>query len=125
MEVNNLTGPIVDCGVTVHRKMGPGLIESVYEACLEQELKKRNLKVKRQVSIPLVYDEVKLEEAFRVDLLVNKSVILELKVVDKVLPVHKAQLLSCLRLTRLHVVLLLNFHVPLMKDGVHRIVNDL
>lgn len=102
--------------------MGPGLLESVYEICLVHELNARGLKVKQQMELPLEYRGVRLDSGLRIDLLVEDKVVVELKAVERILPVHKAQLLSYLRLTGMPVGLLINFHVPLIKDGIQRMV---
>jgi GxxExxY protein len=120
--VNDLTGAIVDAAFKVHSVLGPGLLESVYELCLVHELEKRDLAVERQVEVPIEYDGRRLDSGLRLDLLVQGTVVVELKAVEHVLPVHKAQLLSYLRLTHRPVGLLINFHVPLIKDGIQRMV---
>ena len=121
-EVNGLTGEIVDAAYKVHSALGPGLLESVYEICLAYELEKRGLEVARQVEMPVEYDGRRLDSGLRLDLLVAETVVVELKAVEHVLPVHKAQLLSYLRLADKPVGLLINFHVPLIKDGIQRMV---
>lgn len=121
-EVNGLTGEIVDASYKVHSALGPGLLESVYEICLVHELEKRGLEVARQIEVPVEYDGRRLDSGLRLDLLIAGTVIVELKAVEQVLPVHKAQLLSYLRLTGKPVGLLINFHVPLIKDGIQRMV---
>ena len=113
---------VVDAAYTVHRALGPGLLESVYEVCLVHELVKRGLKVERQVSLPVVYDSVRLDAGLRLDLLVENAVIVELKAVEVVLPVHATQLLTYLKLTGHRLGLLINFNVRLIKDGIQRIV---
>ncbi|HZU52514.1 MAG TPA: GxxExxY protein [Holophagaceae bacterium] len=120
--MNNLTGEIVDAAFKVHSSLGPGLLESVYEVCLVHELEKRGLDVVRQIKVPIEYDGRRLDSGLRLDLLVADAVVVELKAVEQVLPVHKAQLLSYLRLTGKPVGLLINFHVPLIKDGIQRMV---
>jgi len=121
-EVNDLTGEIVDAAFKVHSALGPGLLESIYEACMVHELEKRGLEVTRQLEAPVEYDGRRLDSGLRLDLLVAGTAVVELKAVEQVLPVHKAQLLSYLRLTRCPVGLLINFHVPLIKDGIQRMV---
>lgn len=123
-DLNEVSGAIVDSAIQVHRSTGPGLLESVYENCLAFELGARGLKVERQVSMPVVYQNLELEKAFRLDLLVEERVIVEVKAVHKVLPVHKAQLLTYLKLGRKKLGLLLNFNVPLMKSGVFRLIQS-
>lgn len=122
---NEISGAIVDATLAVHRQLGPGLLESVYEAALAFELKKRGFQVQRQKSIPVVYESVHLEEGFRADIIVDGRVIIEIKSIEAVAPVHKKQLLTYLRLTGLHVGLLINFNVNLLKDGITRVVNQL
>ena len=119
-EVDRVATGIVDCALRVHRELGPGLLENVYEACLESELWERRLDVKRQLLLPVVYKGRRLEAAYRVDLLVDGSVIVEIKSVDQVLPVHCSQILSYLRLSHCRVGLLINFKVPLLRDGIRR-----
>ena len=124
MTNNDLGEIILGCAMKVHSALGPGLLESAYEACLVHELSKARLTVKRQVPVPVVYDNVELDAGFRIDLLVNDAVILELKAVEKLLPVHGAQLLSYLRLSNKSLGYLLNFNVVRMRDGIKRVVNN-
>ncbi|MFZ9739783.1 MAG: GxxExxY protein, partial [Prochlorotrichaceae cyanobacterium] len=107
---------------TVHSALGAGLLESVYEVCLEYELTKRGLKVDRQVALPVIYDNIRLDAGFRLDLLVNRCVIIELKAVETLLPVHTAQVMTYLKLSKHRLGLLINFNVPLIKSGIKRIV---
>jgi len=123
MSENMVTGEIIDSCIKIHKQLGPGLLESVYEAVLTYELRTRGFQVAHQVPIPVCYETVKLEVGFRCDLLVNDLVIVELKSVENVLPVHKKQLLTYLRLARKPVGLLINFNSELMKDGISRIIN--
>ena len=123
MELNEITEQIIGAAMKVHSKLGPGLLESAYEACLEYELKKRGFKVERQKALPVVYEDVKLDCGYRIDLLVNDSVILELKAIEKLQPIHDAQLLSYLKLAELQIGLLINFHVLHLRDGIKRLVN--
>ena len=116
-----LAGEIVDGAFCVHRELGPGLLESVYEACLAYELKKRSIEFQRQASLPTVYDGQQMDEKLRLDLLVGGKVVVEVKAVDRVLPVFEAQLLTYLKLSKLRLGLLINFNVPLIKDGIKRI----
>jgi GxxExxY protein len=116
---------IVDAAYHIHVKLGPGLLESVYESVLAYELKKRGLNVVRQQPIPVVYDELHFDEGFRADLIVNDLVIIELKSVEKIHPVHKKQLLTYLRLADRRLGLLINFGEALIKDGISRIANNL
>ena len=121
-DVNRVSGEVVDAAFRVHATLGPGLLESVYEVCLAHELQKRRLRVARQVAVPVVYDGVHLETGFRVDLLVEDCVIVEIKTVDRLLPIHEAQMLTYLKLTSCRVGLLINFKVRLIRNGIKRIV---
>jgi GxxExxY protein len=123
METNDITGQIVDAAIKVHRALGPGLLESAYEACLMYELNKRGLIVRNQVALPVAYEDVVIEVGYRIDLLVAESVIVELKSVEDVSPIHKAQLLSYLRLSGKKIGLLINFNVELLKNGITRFAN--
>lgn len=125
MNINDVSGSVVDAALKVHTALGPGLLESAYEACLVHELKKRGHKVLAQVGLPLVYDGVNLDVGYRIDVLVDDCVILELKAVDKILPIHEAQLLSYLKLSGKKVGLLINFHVIHLTQGIKRMVNNL
>lgn len=111
---------VVDSAFRVHRELGPGLLESVYEACLAHELQKRALSVRRQVAVPVVYDEIRFDTGFRLDLLVEDAVIVEAKAIDRLLPVFEAQILSYLRFTGHRLGYLINFHVPMIRDGIKR-----
>lgn len=113
---------IVDAAVTVHRALGPGLLENIYEVCFHHELSKRGLRSQRQVVLPLVYDGIVFEEGLRLDLLVEDLVICELKATDTMHPVYMAQILSHLRLAKKQLGFLINFNVPLMKNGIKRVV---
>jgi len=120
---NNIAKEIVDASLKVHRILGPGLLESVYETALAYELKSRDLSVTTQVAIPVSYEDVYFEVGFRADLVVGECVIVELKSIENVLPVHKKQLLTYLKLSGKNLGLLLNFGCELMKDGIFRIIN--
>ena len=122
-EYNKLSKQILDASLTVHREMGPGLLESVYESCLLQELSLRNIKVKSQVFLPLFYKGVELKKDFRIDILVENKIIIELKAVDTIMPVHEAQIISYLKLADKKLGFLINFNVPLIKDGFRRFIN--
>jgi GxxExxY protein len=122
-QLNRITNTIIGGAIQVHRALGPGLLESAYEACLTFELKKRGLSVEQQWPLPLVYEEVKLECGYRLDLLVERVVVVEVKSVDAVAPIHDAQVLSYLKLSGCKVGLLINFNVLLLKDGIRRFVN--
>ena len=124
-DLNEISRQIVDAAIQVHKKLGPGLLESIYRECLVYELRKRGLKVDVEVYVPIVYDGVTLSSPMRLDVLVEGEIILELKAIEAVLAVHKSQLLSYLRLTNKRLGLLLNFNVVLLKDGMFRIVNRL
>jgi len=125
MTENEISRIIVDKCLKIHRALGPGLLESVYEEVLFYELMKDDLKCKRQVGIPVIYEDIKMDLGFRADMIVEGKVIIELKSVENVLPVHKKQLLTYLKLTNMKLGLLINFNVPLIKDGITRIVNNL
>lgn len=125
MELDDITGAIVDAAMKIHMDLGPGLLESVYEAVLARALQKRGLRVERQKPISFEYDGTVFEEGFRIDLLVEGCVIVELKSVEKLAPVHSKQLLTYLRLMKLPVGLLLNFGAATLEEGLHRVVNDL
>lgn len=120
---NQLSGEILDAAITVHKEMGPGLLESVYEFCLFKELQLRNIFVENQVAVPLYYKGENLNKDFRIDILVEKEIIVELKTVDYILPVHEAQIISYLKLTDKKLGFLINFNVPLLKEGFKRFVN--
>lgn len=123
--LNRITGEIVDAAIHIHRQLGPGLLESVYEAALTYELRKRGWRVETQHPIPVCWEDVRLEIGFRADLVVERLAFVEVKSVDAIAPVHKKQLLTYLRLTDTRVGLLINFNVELLKDGIKRIVNGL
>ena len=116
---------IIAAAMKVHSAVGPGLLESAYEACLVYELEKLRLRTSRQVSIPLRYEELSIDNGYRIDLLVEDRVVVELKAIEQILPVHRGQLLSYLRLGGFKLGYLLNFNVPLMRDGITRLVNGL
>ncbi len=121
-ETNRIAKAIVDAAFSVHKILGPGLLENVYEICFCHELTKRELCFQRQFAIPIIYDGIRLDEALRLDVLVEDSVICELKAVDVILPVFKAQLLSQMRLTNKRLGFLINFNVPRIKDGIERVI---
>jgi GxxExxY protein len=116
------TGPIIGAAIEVHRHLGPGLLESAYEECLCHELHLRGLEFKRQVELPVLYKGLKLDCGYKIDLVVQDTVILELKVVEKLHPIHQAQLLTYMRMTGKPVGLLINFNVPLLTQGIIRMV---
>jgi GxxExxY protein len=125
MTENEIAREIVDAALKIHKALGPGLLETVYEIVLAYELKKRHLRVERQRAIPIAYEELQFDEGFRADLMVEDKVIVELKSVETVLPKHKKQLLTYLRLNDKRLGLLINFDEALIKDGITRIVNRL
>jgi GxxExxY protein len=121
-ERDPLTHAVIGAAIEVHRELGPGLIESVYEVCLSCELEMRGIAHQYQVPLPVVYKGRQLDANFRLDILLPGQLILELKAVEKLLPVHEAQLLTYLRLTKTHTGLLINFNVPILRDGIKRMV---
>jgi GxxExxY protein len=122
-ETNIITGQIVDAALRVHRELGPGLLESAYETCLAYELKKRGYQVRTQVGLPISYEEVHIDAGYRIDLVVEEAVIVEVKAVMTMSPLFEAQLLSYLHFSGAKVGLLINFCVPLLKDGIKRMAN--
>lgn len=123
MSKNQITEIIIGCAIKVHRKLGPGLLESAYQACLFYELKKAGLKVEKEKPMPIIYEEVKLDHGYRIDLLVEDKVVVELKTIEKFHDVHTAQVLTYLKLGEYKLGLLLNFNVTLLKHGIKRIIN--
>jgi GxxExxY protein len=125
MEINAISGQIVNAAMMVHSSLGPGLLESAYEGCLVHELQKRGLHIATQVILPVTYDGIKIDAGYRIDLKVADMVIVEVKAVDKLAPIHEAQLLTYLKLSGIKLGLLLNFNVVHMRDGMKRMVNQL
>jgi len=123
--LNQMSGKIIDAAMKVHSALGPGLLEHVYEICLCYELKKRGLHAQTQVQLPVCYDSIELDAGYRLDLLVENSVIVELKSVDKLLPIHQAQLLTYLKLSDKSIGLLINFNAVHLRDGIKRMVHRL
>jgi GxxExxY protein len=121
--LHRITEVIIGAAILVHRVLGPGLLESAYEACLAFEPKKRGLSVEQQKPLPLIYEQVKLDCGYRIDLLVEGVVVVEVKSIDALAPIHEAQVMSYLKLSGCKVALLINFNVPLLKDGIRRFVN--
>jgi GxxExxY protein len=121
-ELDALARAVVDAAFHVHQALGPGLLESAYEVCLCHELAKRGLKFERQVSVPVEYENIKLDAGFRIDVLVGHCLIVEIKAVETLVPLHRAQLMTYLRLKRLRLGLLINFNVVRFKDGIRRII---
>lgn len=122
-KANLLSKQIIGAAIEVHRALGPGLLESAYETCLCHELTLRNIPFERQLQLPVEYKGVKLDAGYRIDILVDKLVIVELKAIDSLAPIHEAQLLTYLKLTHLWLGLLVNFNVPILKHGIKRMVN--
>jgi len=120
---NQLSGIVLDSSIEVHRHLGPGLLEKVYETCLCKELELRGVKHQRQLSLPVVYKQFKLDIDYRLDILVENEIIIELKSVEKLLPIHQAQLLTYLKLANKRLGLLVNFNVPKLVQGFKRIIN--
>ena len=125
MRVNDLTGNIIKAAIEVHRALGPGLLESAYEECLCHELSLQGIPFQRQVALPITYKGIALDCGYRLDILVQEQVVVEIKAIEALLPIHEAQLLSYLRLGGWKVGLLINFHVPLLKNGIRRLVLNL
>ena len=125
MEIEEVGKQVVDSAIKVHRTLGPGLLESAYQACLTYELRKRGLKVECELDQPVSYDGHQIATGYRLDMLVEGCVIIENKVVGSLLPIHEAQLLTYLRLRNCRLGFLINWHVPLVKDGIKRMVNNL
>jgi GxxExxY protein len=122
-QVNHLTRQIITAAMKVHTALGPGLLESAYEACLIHELRKQGIKAENQVGLPVIYDGEKIDLGYRIDVIVAGQVIVEIKCVEAIKPVHKSQLLSYMRLSGKRVGLLLNFHVQHLRDGIRRMVD--
>ena len=122
MEINKITEKIIGAAIEVHKTLGPGLLESAYEQCLEHEMLLRGLKVSKQIPIPVIYKELRLEYGYRIDLLVENAVIIEVKSVDALHPVHEAQILTYLKFAEKKVGLLINFNVKLLKEGLKRYI---
>ncbi len=125
MTENEISAVAVDCIFKVHKKLGPGLLESAYEECVYYELCKTGLQVERQKGLPLIYNNIRLEIGYRVDLILNSKLIIEIKAVEAMNDVHKAQLITYLKLSGCKLGLLVNFNVSLIKDGIKRVVNNL
>jgi GxxExxY protein len=122
---NELSKIVFDCALKVHQNLGPGLLESAYEECLFYELKKTGLDIQKQKALPLVYEEVKLDIGYRIDIIIENKLILEIKSVDALNDIHFAQLLTYLKLTNCKLGMLMNFNVALIKNGIRRVVNNL
>jgi len=124
MAIDDVTESVIGAAIKVHRALGPGLLESAYEACMTHELVKGGFMVRRQVEVPVIYDGVRIECGFRADLVVEGVVVVELKAKERIAPVDLAQLLSYLRLMKVSVGLLINFHEKMLRDGIRRVVNE-
>lgn len=122
-ELNRISGIILDCCIEVHRELGPGLLESVYEICLFKELTSRGLRAKCQVNLPITYKGETVDKDFFMDVIVEDKVLIELKTVEKFLPIHKAQTMTYLKLSGIHLGLMINFNVPLLVQGFERVLN--
>lgn len=122
--LNKITETIIGVAINIHRTLGPGLLESAYEACMVYDLSQAGLKIEQQKSLPVVYRGVQLECGYRLDLMIENEVIVEIKSIEKLLPIHKAQLMSYLKLSGCKIGLLINFNVELLKEGIQRVVNN-
>jgi len=122
--LDEISHRIIGAAIEVHRHLGPGLLESAYQSCLVFELRQLSVKLEEQKPLPVVYKRVELDCGYRIDLVVEDEIIVEIKAIEKLLPIHEAQLLSYLRLAKKRVGLLMNFHVPVLKNGLKRIVNE-
>jgi GxxExxY protein len=120
MDINQITKTIIGCAIEVHKELGPGLLESAYEECLVYELRQAGLNAERQVPVPVVYKNIKLDCGYRIDILVEKKVIIELKTIEAILPVHEAQILTYIKFAKKEIGLLINFNVTLLKNGIKR-----
>jgi len=125
MTENEISKVIFNCALKVHRSLGPGLLESAYEECLFYELKKTNLRIEKQKPLPLIYEGVKLEIGYRVDIIIENKLIIEIKSVDALNDIHLAQVLTYLKLSNCKLGMLINFNVTLIKNGIRRVVNNL
>jgi GxxExxY protein len=122
MKMYEITKKIIGCAIEVHKSLGPGLLESAYEECLSFELDKAGLITKRQVPVPVVYKDVKLDCGYRIDMLIENLVVIELKVVDEINPVHEAQILTYMKFSKMNIGLLMNFNVTVLKNGIRRYI---
>lgn len=123
MNINDITAVVINSAMEVHTALGPGLLESAYETCLKHELTSRNIKVASQLELPISYKNNLIDSGYRIDLLIEDQLIVELKAVDRILPIHEAQLLSYLKMSNLKIGLLLNFNVTRLKHGIKRLAN--
>ncbi len=122
--LNKITETIIGVAINVHRELGPGLLESAYETCMVYDLLQTGLKIEQQKPLPIIYRGVKLECGYRLDLMIENEVIVEIKSIEKLLPIHQAQLMSYLKLSNCNVGLLINFNVKILKNGIQRVVNN-
>ena len=122
VEIERIATEVVDAAFKIHSQLGPGLLESAYRVLMKYELTKRGLTVETEVAVPVVYEDVRLEAGYRIDLLINSSVVVELKAVEKIHPVHEAQLITYLKLTGHRLGILINFNTKLIKDGIKRVI---
>ena len=120
MDINQITEKIIGCAIEVHKELGPGLLESAYEECLVFELEQAGLNAERQIPVPVVYKDIKLDCGYRIDILVEKKVIIELKAVDTIATVHEAQILTYMKFAKKEIGLLINFNTTLLKNGIKR-----
>jgi len=125
MDINELSSKIIGASIDVHKSLGPRLLESIYEECLCHEMRLRKLSFQNQVPLPIIYKGLKLNSNYRLDLIVENAVVVELKACERIEPIHKTQLLTYLKLSKMKLGLLFNFNVPIMRDGMVRIVNNL
>jgi len=125
MDIEEIASRIVAAAIKVHTALGPGLLESAYQKCMEYELRKEELDVECEVSLPIIYEKIKIDAGYRIDMIVESSIIVENKTVEKLLPIHEAQLLTHLKMKDSKIGFLLNWNVPRMKDGIKRMVNHL
>jgi GxxExxY protein len=123
-EVESLAAVVVDSALEVHRELGPGLLESAYQLCLDHVLRRRGVLVRREVSIPVVFQGVRLDASYRIDMIVGDSILVENKAVHQITPVHLAQLITYLKLSGLHLGFLINWNVPRIRDGLRRVIQD-
>jgi GxxExxY protein len=124
LEINELSSKIIGAAIEVHKALGPGLLESAYEECLCHELSLQGLRLERQKPLPIIYKGKQLDCGYRLDVVVENKIIIELKACEKIEPIHRAQLLTYLKLSNLNLGLLLNFNVPVLRDGIFRLVNE-
>ena len=125
MEIEEIASQIVDAAIKVHRALGPGLLESAYQRCLAYELRTRGMTAETEVLLPIKYEGIEIDAGYRIDVWVNRRVVVENKTVEHILPIHQAQLLTYLKLTECKVGFLLNWNVPVMRSGIRRMVNHL